>query len=94
MFAVLRATNWYSDLTCWSVQPQGLLHTVLSFVNVTKSPPSRLFVCLTLGMALLLLSWVEPASGQLSQALRTLGQMHIFYCCLLHFLLISGLVAA
>ncbi|MGI4863081.1 MAG: DUF1624 domain-containing protein [Janthinobacterium lividum] len=89
LFGVLRATNWYGDPTPWSVQPQGLLHTALSFLNVTKSPPSLLFVCLTLGVALLVLSQVEAASGWLSQALRTLGQVPFFYY-LLHFSLISS----
>jgi uncharacterized membrane protein len=89
LFAVLRATNWYGDPAPWSAQPQGLLHTALSFVNVTKSPPSLLFVCLTLGGALLVLSWVETATGWLSRVLRTFGQVPFFYY-LLHFMLLSG----
>lgn len=89
LFGVLRATNWYGDPFLWSAQPQGLLHTALSFINVTKSPPSLLFLCLTLGVALLLLSWVETATGQLSRVLRTFGQVPFFYY-LLHFSLLSG----
>jgi uncharacterized membrane protein len=89
LFGVLRATNWYGDPSPWSVQPQGLLHTALSFVNVTKSPPSLLFVCLTLGVALLLLSRAETATGWLSQVLRTFGQVPFFYY-LLHFALVSA----
>ncbi|WP_223847114.1 DUF1624 domain-containing protein [Hymenobacter montanus] len=89
LFGVLRATNWYGDPSPWSGQPQGLLHTALSFINVTKSPPSLLFLCLTIGLALLLLSQVETANGWLSQALRTFGQVPFFYY-LLHFSLVSG----
>ncbi|HEX8659385.1 MAG TPA: heparan-alpha-glucosaminide N-acetyltransferase domain-containing protein [Hymenobacter sp.] len=89
LFAVLRATNWYGDPAPWSAQPQGLLHTALSFVNVTKSPPSLLFVCLTLGGALLVLSWAETATSWLSRVLRTFGQVPFFYY-LLHFMLLSG----
>jgi uncharacterized membrane protein len=89
LFGVLRATNWYGDPAPWSVQPQGLLHTALSFLNVTKSPPSLLFVCLTLGVALLVLSQAETATGWLSQVLRTFGQVPFFYY-LLHFMLLSG----
>jgi uncharacterized membrane protein len=88
-FGVLRVTNWYGNPAPWSTQPQGLLHTALSFVNVTKSPPSLLFVCLTLGVALLLLSQAETATGRLSRALRTFGQVSFFYY-LLHFMLLSG----
>jgi uncharacterized membrane protein len=89
LFIGLRATNWYGDPQPWSAQPLGLLHTALSFLNVTKSPPSLLFVCLTLGVALLLLSWAETASGGLVRVLRTFGQVPFFYY-ILHFALISG----
>ncbi|MCB2378998.1 heparan-alpha-glucosaminide N-acetyltransferase domain-containing protein [Hymenobacter sp. BT635] len=89
LFGLLRATNWYGDPGPWSEQPRGLLYTVLSFLNVTKSPPSLLFVSLTLGVALLVLSWVETAAGRLSQILRTFGQVPFFYY-VLHFALISS----
>ena len=89
LFGVLRATNWYGDPFPWSVQPQGLLHTALSFINVTKSPPSLLFVCLTLGVALLVLSQLDAATGWLGQVLRTYGQVPFFYY-LLHFSLLSS----
>ncbi|UOQ50874.1 DUF1624 domain-containing protein [Hymenobacter cellulosivorans] len=89
LFVVLRFTNWYGDPVPWSVQPSGPLHTVLSFLNVTKSPPSLLFVSLTLGVALLVMSQVETATGRLSEVLRTFGQVPFFYY-LLHFALISS----
>jgi uncharacterized membrane protein len=89
LFGLLRATNWYGDPALWSVQPSGLTATILSFFNVTKYPPSLLFVCLTLGVALLLLSFTERASSRLSQWLGTFGQVPFFYY-LLHLLLISG----
>ncbi|MBF9140486.1 DUF1624 domain-containing protein [Hymenobacter properus] len=89
LFVALRATNWYGDPQPWSVQPRGMLYTVLSFINITKYPPSLLFVCLTQGVALWLLSISETATGQLSRWLRTFGQVPFFYY-LLHLLLISG----
>ncbi|RYU82833.1 DUF1624 domain-containing protein [Hymenobacter persicinus] len=89
LFVALRATNWYGDPQPWSVQPRGLLYSVLSFVNVTKYPPSLLFGCLTVGTALLLLSATENARSRLSQWLRTFGQVPFFYY-LLHLLLISA----
>ncbi|MDB5235510.1 MAG: hypothetical protein JWR44_2503 [Hymenobacter sp.] len=89
LFVALRFTNWYGDPQPWSVQPRGLGYTVLSFLNVTKYPPSLLFLCLTLGVALLLLSAVENATSRLSQWLRTFGKVPFFYY-LPHLLLISA----
>ncbi len=89
LFVSLRVTNWYGDPTPWSVQPRGLGYTMLSFLNVTKYPPSLLFLCLTLGVALLLLSVAEQATGRLSRWLRTFGQVPFFYF-VGHLMLISG----
>ncbi|QDA58828.1 DUF1624 domain-containing protein [Hymenobacter jejuensis] len=88
LFVALRATNWYGDPSPWSVQDRGLIYTVLSFINITKYPPSLLFLSLTLGVALLLLGSVETATSRLSQWLRTFGQVPFFYY-LMHLLLIS-----
>ena len=89
LFVALRATNWYGDPQPWAAQPRGVVYTVLSFINITKYPPSLLFVCLTQGIALWLLSGAETATGQLSRWLRTFGRVPFFYY-LLHLLLISG----
>ncbi|SMB99709.1 conserved hypothetical protein [Hymenobacter roseosalivarius DSM 11622] len=89
LLVALRATNWYGDPAPWSVQPRGLGYTALSFLNVTKYPPSLLFLCLTLGGALLLLSVAEKATSRPARWLRTFGQVPFFYF-VAHLLLISG----
>jgi len=89
LFVVLRASNWYGDPSPWSGQARGFLYSILSFVNVTKYPPSLLFDCLTLGVALLLLSVAENTTSRPSQWLRTYGQVPFFYY-LLHLALICG----
>jgi uncharacterized membrane protein len=88
-FVGLRATNWYGDPAPWSVQPRGASYTVLSFLNVTKYPPSLLFLSLTLGGALVLLAVAERLPGRLSSWLSTYGRVPLFYF-VLHFCLISG----
>jgi uncharacterized membrane protein len=89
LFVALRAPNWYGDPSPWSGQARGVAYSVLSFVNVTKYPPSLHFDCLTLGVALLLLSVAENATGRVSQGLRTYGHVPFFYY-LLHLVLICG----
>lgn len=89
LFGALRAGNWYGDPAPWSLQPRGALYSVLSFVNVSKYPPSLLFACLTVGMALLLLSGAETLRSRPVRWLRTFGRVPFFYY-LLHLLLISG----
>jgi uncharacterized membrane protein len=61
VFLVLRAMNVYGDPTAWSAQKTGAL-TVLSFFKVEKYPPSLLFLCIMLGISLLLLAWFERRS--------------------------------
>jgi len=89
LFVLLRATNWYGDPAPWSVQSRGLLYSALSFINVTKYPPSLLFLSLTLGVALLLLAAAEGLPGRLRQWLSTYGRVPLFYF-LLHLAFISA----
>ncbi|MBH8559795.1 DUF1624 domain-containing protein [Hymenobacter negativus] len=89
LFAGLRFANVYGDPQPWAVQERGPLYTVLSFLNITKYPPSLLFLSLTLGTALLLLSVTEDLPGRLSRWLGTYGKVPMGYY-LMHFCLISG----
>ncbi|HEX8507038.1 MAG TPA: hypothetical protein VF630_16860, partial [Hymenobacter sp.] len=89
VFVGLRATNWYGDPAPWAVQPRGAGYTLLSFLNVTKYPPSLLFLCLTLGVALLLLSVAEQLTARPARWLRTFGQVPLFYF-VGHLLLVSS----
>lgn len=63
-FIVLRAVNVYGDPSPWA-QQNTPMKTVLSFLAVTKYPPSLLFLLMTLGPALLFLAWADekPANG-------------------------------
>ena len=88
LFAVLRYRNGYGDPSPWVGQPRGQLYSVLSVLNVTKSPPSLLYLSLTLGVALLLLSVAEGLPARLRGWLSVFGKVPMFYY-LLHFSLIS-----
>jgi uncharacterized membrane protein len=84
LFFVLRAINIYGDPQPWSSQ-RTLPFTILSFFNVTKYPPSLLFLLMTLGPALIALALFErfrPSmklfSG-LRNALVTFGRVPLFF---------------
>jgi uncharacterized membrane protein len=57
-FLLLRAANIYGDPAHWTVQTRPFF-TILSFLNVSKYPPSLLFTLCMLGILLLILSGLE-----------------------------------
>jgi len=80
LFVILRATNLYGDPSKWSVQARGAAFTVLSYLNVTKYPPSLLYLCITLGPAILLLAFLErERRGALGSALVVFGRVPLLF---------------
>lgn len=86
IFAVLRFTNLYGDPTPWSTQKSSLF-SLLSFLKTQKYPPSLLYLCMTLGPALLLLAYLEKRKNSLTDVFRIYGRTAFFYY-ILHFYLI------
>ncbi|HTE45428.1 MAG TPA: hypothetical protein VK636_09315, partial [Gemmatimonadaceae bacterium] len=79
LFVVLRAANLYGDPSPWSTQKNAMF-TVMSFLNLTKYPPSLLYLCMTLGPAILLLAVVEGRErGPLGRALIIFGRVPLFF---------------
>jgi uncharacterized membrane protein len=79
LFVVLRASNAYGDASPWSVQPTATF-TVLSFLNTTKYPPSLLYLCMTLGPAILLLAFLErERRGRVGSALVKFGRVPMMF---------------
>ena len=70
-FVLLRALNGYGEKP-WQVYDSGM-QTLMSFFNVTKYPPSLLFLALTLGVGLLLLLAFERAGHR-----RWIGVLAVF----------------
>jgi uncharacterized membrane protein len=77
-FVLLRATNLYGDPAPWAVQ-NGVLATVLSFINCEKYPPSLLFLAMTLGPALMLVAVSDGARGIIAGWITTFGRVPLFY---------------
>jgi uncharacterized membrane protein len=94
MFVLLRATNWYGDSVRF-VHLGSLERTTMSFLEVTKYPPSLQFLCATLGVLLLVFAvvdfalerrWIPRALG----VVEVYGRVPFFYY-VIHFYLIHVL---
>jgi uncharacterized membrane protein len=77
-FVLLRALNIYGDPFHWSAQKNAVF-TLLSFINVTKTPPSLLFVLMTVGPALLFLRAADSSMPRLLRPALTFGRVPFFY---------------
>lgn len=86
LFIVLRYINVYGDMQERTMQ-QTTLFTVFDFVNTTKYPPSLLYMLMTIGPALIVLSFTENISNWFSRIIIIYGKVPFFYY-LLHVLLI------
>jgi hypothetical protein len=88
-FIALRAINLYGDPLPWSPQKSAVF-TVLSFLNCTKYPASLDFLFMTLGLALLVLAYLDRHSFSVKNPLIVFGRVPMFYF-ILHFYLIHAL---
>ncbi len=86
-FILLRLLNGYGEKP-WAFGETPAI-TLMGFFNVTKYPPSLLFLALTLGIGLLLLAWFERLdwSGR-GKALVAFGGAPMFFY-LLHLYLLK-----
>ncbi|MCY1510112.1 hypothetical protein D9M68_444810 [compost metagenome] len=77
-FLVLRLLNGYGEKPWFS--GDSSLQTLMSFFNITKYPPSLLFLALTLGVGLLLLVMFERRNeGRLVRWLAVFGAAPMFF---------------
>ncbi|WP_332764344.1 DUF1624 domain-containing protein [Phenylobacterium sp.] len=78
-FLVLRGINVYGDKP-WFVVEGSPLRTVMSFISLTKYPPSLLFLLPTLGVgALLLVAFERVRDSAVISALAVFGGAPMFF---------------
>jgi len=78
-FILMRTFNLYGDPTPWEVQSRGAIYTFLSFINVTKYPPSLFYLLLTLGIVFTLWPLLEKWRGWTSSVVLTFGKVPMFF---------------
>jgi len=77
-FVLLRWANVYGDPSPWVRQARPAA-TIMSLLNVEKYPPSLLYLCLTLGVALLVLGLLEGHSLKAWKPVIVFGKVPMFY---------------
>jgi uncharacterized membrane protein len=78
LFVLLRYINRYGDPSPWSQQKTNLF-TVLSFFKVSKYPPSLFYLLITIGPGLLFLAFSEKWNSWLSEKIKVIGRVPLFY---------------
>lgn len=86
LFIAIRFINIYGDPALWSIQKDSVF-TFLSFMNVTKYPPSLLFCLVTLGITFLLLAFADQFQNGIKKITLVYGKVPFFYF-VIHFYII------
>lgn len=79
VFVWLRLANGYGEPNHWQVFEGDPAMTLMAFFNLTKYPPSLLFIVMALGPALLLLRAAENWRGKWVDVLVVFGRVPFFY---------------
>jgi uncharacterized membrane protein len=90
LFLLFRFINIYGDSFPWTQQKNGLF-TFLSFINVTKYPPSLDFCLLFFGVMFLILFAVQGIKNNWTEVVCVYGKVPLFYF-LVHWYIIHPLV--
>ncbi len=95
LFFVLRGINIYGDLVPWTTQ-KNTIYTIMSFLNVTKYPPSLSFLLMTLGPAFLFLYTTESIKNKVTDFFLVFGRVPFFFYILhaltIHLFALLGLL--
>jgi len=78
LFFVLRYFNIYGNPTDWK-HGENITASLMNFFNVLKYPPSLLYLLITLGPVLLLLSVLDSTRIRASNPLVIFGRVPLFY---------------
>jgi uncharacterized membrane protein len=89
-FVLLRASGLYGDSNPWQVHDGHTLATFFDFMNVTKYPPSLLFLLATLGPMAILCAFADRFSGVVKDILVMFGRVpfafYVTHIALIHLL--------
>lgn len=85
-FIIVRIADVYGDPDVLTDTDKPL-NSLYSFLEVAKYPPSLLYMCMTIGPAIIFLAFFDKATGAVSRFISVYGRVAFFYY-ILHFFLI------
>jgi uncharacterized membrane protein len=88
-FILVRWINIYGNPRPWTHQ-NSLLYSIFAFVDCHKYPPSLDYVLMTIGPALILLSFLDRGTPKFLRPFLVFGRVPLFYY-ILHLPLIHGI---
>jgi uncharacterized membrane protein len=95
-FVLLRLLDGYGDPAPWTHQADPV-RTFLSFMNVSKYPPSPDYVFATLGVSILLFLMLEALRGPVAHILLAYGRTPLFtyviHIYILHLMMVATAIA-
>jgi uncharacterized membrane protein len=89
LFILLRSLHLYGEPTDWQEQNSSIF-TVMSFLNMTKYPPSLQFLLMTMGPAMIFLALIEHVNWRAKNPLVVFGKVPFFFY-VIHIYLIHAL---
>jgi uncharacterized membrane protein len=89
VFFILRSYNHYGDPAHWDIQ-KSQLFSWLSFINLSKYPPSLDYIALTIGAAMIMLGLLDRVSSNSFAFVKVFGRVPFFFY-ILHIYLIHSL---
>ena len=77
-FIILRLTNFYGEPNHFAIQ-EKISFSVMALFNTTKYPPSLLYLLMTIGPSLILLSIIEKYKNKITDFFIVFGKVPLFY---------------
>jgi len=78
LFIAIRSFNFYGDPSNWTNQ-YSWYRDVLSFIDVSKYPPSLDYLLITLGPVMLMLAALENVHNRITSIFLVYGRVPLFY---------------
>ena len=79
LFALLRTFNLYGDPQFWFDEQDSFFKTMVSFLRISKYPPSFHYILVTLGVCLISLAFLEKLKNRITDFLLVFGRVPLFF---------------